>query len=358
MPAAALPAFEHSRQALIEALGILDTTPESDYDDIVAIATAVCGTPTALVSLVDAGRQWFKARVGFDAPQTSRDVSFCAHAILSPDRLTVVPDARDDDRFLDNPLVERGEVRFYAGAPIVACGVPLGTVCVLDSEPRALADTQLDALHALSRQASRLIELRRLGRMLDVQRREREWYERQLLEQHATARSGAQETGIDPAPGLPGTRAFLEILDGELKAGAGDAHPLQVALVELDGRDAIEDVHGAAERDRILHSLARLLRSGDGPQGQLARVGDAFAVVLAMPPAQALAQCELVRMLASGDSAALPVTLSIGLAEARATDTAGSLFQRASTALARARSTGDAVALGPEAAEAGRVARA
>lgn len=359
MPAAALPPDEHSRLAMLEALGILDTPPEDDYDDIVAIAAASCGVPTATISLIDTHRQWFKARVGMAEPQTPRDRSFCAHAILSPGDLLVVGDAREDARFADNPLVLGGDIRFYAGAPLVACGMPVGAVCVIDSAPRTLAAPQLDALRALSRQAARLIELRRLGRMLDVQRREREWYEAQLIRHHAAgaALDVDAATRFDAVTGLPGTRAFLEILEAELQAGAAPARPLQLALVEMDARDAIEDLHGAAERDRLLQGLAHLLRAGD-LHGRLARVGDAFAVMLAMPPAQAFAQCELVRALASGDCAAFPLTLSIGLAEARATDSAASLFQRAADALSRARARGDAVVAGTAADQAGKTARA
>lgn len=357
MPAAALPRNELSRLAMLEALGILDTPPEADYDDIVAVAATLCRVPSAVISLVDANRQWFKARHGIDDEQTPREISFCAHAILEPDDVLVVPDATADARFADNPQVLSGDIRFYAGAPVVAAGAPVGTVCVVDGTSRELDEAQVAALRALARQAARLIELRRVGRLLDVQRREREWYERQLARHHAAGAALDAEAALqfDAVTGLPGTRAFLEILEAELEQGAGDAHPLQVALVEMDARDAIEDMHGAAERDRMLHALARMLRAGDGLHGRLARVGDAFAVLLAMPPAQARAQCELVRALASGDAATFPVTLSIGLAEARASDSAGSLFQRAAAALATARQTGDAVVVGPSAADAGRV---
>lgn len=358
MPAAALPRNELSRLAMLEALGILDTPPEDDYDDIVAIAAHICDVPSAVISLVAADRQWFKARLGIADAQTPRAVSFCAHAILEPDAVTVVPDATADARFADNPQVLAGDIRFYAGAPLIAGGAPIGTVCVVDSATHELTAEQIAALRALARQAARLIELRRLGTMLDVHRREREWYERQLVRHHAAGAALDADAALqfDAVTGLPGTRAFLEILDGELQHGAGVRHPLQVALVEMDARDAIEDMHGAAERDHMLHALARMLRAGDGLHGRLARVGDAFAVLLAMPPAQARAQCELVRSLASGDAAAFPVTLSIGLAEARATDSAGSLFQRAASALAQARQGGDAVFVGPSAGDAGRVA--
>lgn len=335
MPAAPLPPDESSRLAMLDALGILDTPPEDDYDDLVAIAAAMCDAPTALVSLVDAERQWFKARVGMQARETPRGMAFCAHAILDPHAPLVVADARADPRFADNPLVVDADVRFYAGMPLLVGGQPIGTVCVLDSRPRTLAPAQETALRALSRQASRLLELRRLAAMLDIERREREWVAHELARADT-----ASEPALDPLTGLPGTRALLAMLDEALLTGAGREHPAQLALVELDGRDALEQLHGAVERDRALRSVAQLLRSGDALLGRLSRAGDAFGAVLAMPASRALAQCELVRTLSAGDAASLPVSLSIGLAAARAGDDASSWFLRASAALAGARDAG------------------
>lgn len=338
MPAAALPHAESSRLAMLEALGILDTPPEDDYDDIVAIAAGMCGTPTALVSLIDAGRQWFKARVGMPVRETPREMAFCAHAILHPHEPLVVPDATRDPRFSDNPLVTEGDLRFYAGMPLLAGGEAIGTVCVLDTRPRTLAPSQEAALRALSRQASRLLELRRLALMLDVERREREWVAAELARVET-----AGEPALDPLTGLPGTRALLAMLDEALLTGAGREREVHLALVEMDGRDTLEQLYGAMERDRALRSVAALLRSGDALLGRLSRTGDAFAAVLAMPATQARAQCERVRTLAAGDAAALPVSLSIGLAGARAGDDARGWFLRASSALAEAREAGDRV---------------
>lgn len=335
MPAAALPRNEATRVAMLRALGILDTPPERDYDDIVAIAAGMCGVPKALVSLIDADRQWFKARVGVDEPEDSRDVAFCAHAILQPDKPLVVPDATRDPRVADNPYVADGDLRFYAGMPLLAGGQPIGTVCVLDTEPRTLQPEQETALRALSRQASRLIEMRRLAVMLDAERREREWLAGELLRSH-----GHTEMAVDPLTGLPGTRALLAMLDEALLQGAGQERDVQLALVEMDGRDTLEQLYGAMERDKALRSLAGLLRSGEGVLGRLSRAGDAFAVLLTMSSQQAQAQCEVIRSLARGDAAALPVTLSIGLASARAKEQARDWFTRASSALAQARDGG------------------
>lgn len=140
----ATPANEAQRLQALRSYDILDTPPERDFDDLVAIAAAVCDVPIALVSLIDEQRQWFKARLGLAAAQTPRELAFCAHAILSPDRPLIVPDARDDARFADNPLVrDDPNIRFYAGAPLVTPGgEALGTLCVIDTRPRELQERQ------------------------------------------------------------------------------------------------------------------------------------------------------------------------------------------------------------------------
>jgi hypothetical protein len=152
----------------LHALKVLDTAPEADFDDIVELASAMCGAPVSLVTLVDAERVWFKARVGVPVEETSRDVSFCTHAILGRD-LMVIPDATADARFADNPYVamEAG-IRFYAGAPLLTSdGWALGTLCVVDHAPHRLDLDQLRALRALARQVAEHLELRRWGAVQD-----------------------------------------------------------------------------------------------------------------------------------------------------------------------------------------------
>jgi signal transduction histidine kinase len=161
------PANEGARLRALHELDILDTPPEEDFDHIAELAAGICGVPISLVSLIDAERQWFKARVGLDVAETSRDVSFCAYAIMGRD-LLVVPDLRDDPRFADSPAVrDNPGVRFYAGAPLVTSdGFPLGTLCVIDSQPRRLSFAQLQALRALARQVTAQLELRHFAATL------------------------------------------------------------------------------------------------------------------------------------------------------------------------------------------------
>lgn len=144
---APLPPNEQQRLQSLRALAILDTPPEERFDRITRLAAQIVGTPIVLISLVDEARQWFKSAVGLDAPETPRDVAFCAHAILDTE-VFVVPDAHLDPRFSDNPLVTGApDVRFYAGAPLsLSDGARIGTLCAIDTQSRSLAEHERSAL--------------------------------------------------------------------------------------------------------------------------------------------------------------------------------------------------------------------
>ena len=178
-----VPSKEAARVAALNRYAILDTEPEQSFDDLVTLASHICKTPMALLTLVDDHRQWFKSAVGVQVRETPREISFCSQAI-EQENLFIIRDALEDPRFRDNPLVT-GEphIRFYAGAPLVnEDGYALGTLCVADRQPRELDEDQKVALASLSRLALRQMELRTNLQMLKdaLNDRTREEHAREL----------------------------------------------------------------------------------------------------------------------------------------------------------------------------------
>ena len=162
MKAPRIPENEAERLRALESYRVMDTPPESSFDDLTTLVARILDVPIALVSLVDADRQWFKSRYGLDAPETPRDISFCGH-VVADQELLIVPDAFEDNRFHDNPLVTGDpRVRFYAGVPIrTPDGHILGSFCAIDHEARQVSADQLDMLSILGRQVADQLELRR-----------------------------------------------------------------------------------------------------------------------------------------------------------------------------------------------------
>lgn len=242
-----LPSNEADRLAALYELNVLDTAPEQDFDDIVALAATVCDVPMALVSLIDIDRQWFKAKIGTDLTETPRDLSFCAHAILSRD-LLVVPDAREDARFADHPAVATADgFRFYAGAPLITSdGFALGTLCVVDKEPRKLDVEQQQALRALARQVTSQFELRRYAAALA----------------NTTARLQELERRKDDLGGLVGgeLRAPLRLMR-EYLTGLGDTGRHDPELADLVARATAAHVRGLSD---LLDHLASMADAGHG----------------------------------------------------------------------------------------------
>jgi GAF domain-containing protein len=155
------------RVEALEKYAILDTEPEQAFDDLTLLASYVCKTPIALISLVDENRQWFKSKIGIAASETPRQVAFCSVAIEHSE-VMVVPDTLQDERFRDNPLVTSDpRIRFYAGAPLINDeGYALGTLCVIDQKPREITPDQKEALQALSRLVLGQLEFRRNLKLL------------------------------------------------------------------------------------------------------------------------------------------------------------------------------------------------
>ena len=246
--------MELNEKARVQALRryrILDTDPENAFDDLAILASSICNTPVALISVIDSDRQWFKSKVGVDITETPLEASFCAVAIQQPD-LFVVPDATKDPRFSSNPFViSEPKIRFYAGAPYTSSdGHPLGTLCVVDTVPRQLTASQEKALLALSRQVQAQFELRKnlneLRSALEERDRAEAERDRTIVELQNALDHVQRLSGLLPAcsackldvtiPANP--NAINGVVDGvmqiarEMKCAEGNEYQIELALRE------------------------------------------------------------------------------------------------------------------------------
>jgi GAF domain-containing protein len=199
---APIPANDTQRLKVLWQYDILDTVPEEVFDDLTELAAIICEAPIAMITLVDEKRQWFKSKVGVTVSETSRDISFCGHAIEQSE-LFIIPDATQDRRFSQNPLVtSEPKIRFYAGAPLVTPdGYALGTLCVIDKVPRELRTEQKQALRVLARHVMTQLELRRHSRELASANQARDRIQKDLEKARADlsrARQAIQESRKKP----------------------------------------------------------------------------------------------------------------------------------------------------------------
>lgn len=152
---------EAARLSTLHQLDILDTLPEQEFDEIVDLAASICEVPVCLFSLVDENRQWFKSCIGLSLKETSREISFCSHAILHPEEPLIIPDAREDERFKENSLViNEPNIVFYAGFPVIYNDIALGTICLIDHVTRSLTPLQIKAMKTFAHNISQLLQLR------------------------------------------------------------------------------------------------------------------------------------------------------------------------------------------------------
>jgi diguanylate cyclase (GGDEF)-like protein len=251
MEAPVKPADEATRIDTLRALNILDTSPEERFDRLTRLAKRLFGVPIALVSLVDEDRQWFKSSQGLDASETPRDISFCGHAILGEDVFSI-PNAMLDRRFHDNPLVT-GEphIRFYAGCPLsVPNGSKLGTLCIIDREPREFGEDDLQLLKDLTRMA----------------------------EQELAA---VQLATLDELTMISNRRGFEALSRHALGLCRRLEKPASLLFFDLDLFKQINDRFGHAEGDRALTNFAELLKQTFRESDVIGRLGgDEFAVLL------------------------------------------------------------------------------
>ena len=250
-PAYPVPADEDQRLRDLERYGIFEADSDEHFDRILDLTAAIFQTPIVALSLVEADRQWFLAKRGLEVRETPREMAFCAHAIVH-DEVMVVPDARADERFRSNPLVFADpHIRFYAGAPLQTTeGHNLGTLCVIDREPRDLGPEQRELLHRLAQLAMRELELRRLAHLC-------------------------------PITGLPTRHLFLSIGAREFDRARRGQYPLSLLLFDLDNLRLINNRWGHAAGDQVLTDLAQLARTFLQPQDFAARLGDGeFALLL------------------------------------------------------------------------------
>jgi diguanylate cyclase (GGDEF)-like protein len=346
---APLPDNEAERLAALRRYEILDSAAEQAYDDLTLLAAHIAGAPIALISLVDEHRQWFKSKVGLEAAQTPREAAFCAHAILAPDRTLVVPDALQDGRFADNPLVTGAPgIRFYAGAPLVNPEQQaLGTLCVIDRRPRQLDAAQLRALEALSRQVVAQLELRRHATELRHAMAQRDAYlgrlrkyQRELEESNLRLQRASL---TDALTGIGNRAAFDLTLNQEIYRARRYRGALSLLLLDVDHFKDYNDRWGHPAGDAVLLRIAGLLRQRARPSDFVARYGgEEFAVVLpATNRGGAVRAGEALR--AAVEQAEFPkrrVTISVGAATLRNGMSREALIEAADRALYEAKRGG------------------
>lgn len=250
METAPIPGNEQERLAALHFLNLLDTRPEERFDRLTRMARRLFSVSIATVTLVDTDRQWFKAREGVALPETPRDISFCGHAILT-DEILLVPDAREDKRFFDNPLVTGApNIRFYAGCPLNVGGYNVGTLCVIDEKPREFGEEEMQLLKDLALMA----------------------------EEELTA---VQQATTDHLTGISNRRGFETLAEHALTVSKRLSRPATLLYFDLNHFKQLNDTEGHAAGDRALKTFAEGLLTVFRASDVIGRLGgDEFAVLL------------------------------------------------------------------------------
>lgn len=250
MKAPEVPDNEEARLKTLNSLDVLDTQPEERFDRLTRMCKRLFGVPIALVSLVDENRQWFKSCVGLSVSETPRDISFCGHAILGSE-IFVIPDAAKDERFADNPLVvDEPHIRFYAGCPLRSRnGSKLGTLCIIDREPRELTQEDFDTLKDLASMVERELE-------------------------------AVQMATLDDLTKISNRRGFMALARHSLNLCTRQEIPASLAFVDLNNFKPINDNYGHAEGDRALIAFTEQMKNSFRETDLFARLGGDEFVIL------------------------------------------------------------------------------
>ena len=266
MNAPEFPIDEAARLLALQRTNLLDTPAEKRFDRITRLAASVFKVPICLISLVDSDRQWFKSKVGLDACETGRDISFCGHAILG-DEIFIIPDTIKDERFADNPLVlNEPNIRFYAGCPLrFLDGSKLGTLCIIDNKPRNLDEDELDALKDLASTA-----------------------EREL--------AAVQLATLDELTNINNRRGFMMLAQHSLNLYARQGIPASLVFLDLNQFKPINDRFGHAEGDRALQTFADHMKIACRNSDLYARLGGDEFVVLFPNTSKTSAKTIMIRL--------------------------------------------------------------
>jgi diguanylate cyclase (GGDEF)-like protein len=337
MKPAPIPANEDLRIESLRKMLLLATPDEAAFDRVVRMARRVFQVPIALVSLVDSDRQWFKSCYGLPVRETPRDVSFCGHAILE-DELFVIPDATQDERFADNPLVVGGpRVIFYAGRPLKNLeGYRVGTLCVIDHSPRSLSEDELDALDDLGHWVEQVFITRELSESQLTILRELDEVRRNAM--------------LDPMLNIWHRGAATELIAKEMDRIFRDRGQLAIMMIDVDNFKEINDSYGHPVADQVLIQFVRRIQASLRSYDMLGRYGgDEFVVAMpnittvdAATKAQTILNSVQLAPVQVGRQE-IKVSASIGLAATNWGDfeaNADSIVELADQALLRAKRNG------------------
>lgn len=334
MPACPIPADETLRQSTLEEMDLLDTPAEHYLDTLVKLTQKLAQVDTVLISLIDQDRQWFKARIGLDASETPRNVSFCGYAILGEGTL-LVPDATHDPRFVDNPLVLNAPyIRFYAGHPLRAGnGKAIGTLCMFDPHPRVLSEAQRTNFKDLATLAEGYLQLRSLIQNNRDLRLKMDREQRKAM--------------LDPLTQLWNRGGLIAFQDQERRLAEQSSLRLGAIYADLDHFKSINDNYGHASGDQVLCECARRLRAALRPDDLVVRQGgEEFVALIRVKDSEELERiAERVRQMIGSEpmqlsAGPLRVSLSIGCTLLTDDEQIDQALERADTGLYTAKQSG------------------